>query len=199
MRRLMRAATRSGCSRATSRAGWPTTAPPSSSSSTALGVSISPSRFGKVIGSPCSSRVLMAENVVPRSMPTIPPASDMMCLEPCRRPRRVPPAPLRTPSRFYAAAAPGGRLRARRPRPPSLGAGHEIGDQVATALLILDDADAEGAAAVAAAHGAGEDGLVEVRGVRFAFDEGFLEPTAVTQAVDPVADGAVVLRRPLLA
>src|SRR5262245_22389183 len=36
----------------------------------ALGVSMSPSRLGSVTGWPWSSRLAMAENVVPRSMPT---------------------------------------------------------------------------------------------------------------------------------
>ena len=70
MRRLMSVATRSGCSRATSRADWPTTASPSAGSRTALGVSISPSRLGSVTGWPWSSSVATAQNVVPRSMPT---------------------------------------------------------------------------------------------------------------------------------
>src|SRR5579884_1011599 len=77
MRRLISVATRSGCSRDTSSAAWPTTALPSSRMSTALGVSISPSRLGSVTGWPRSSRVAMAEKVVPRSMPTslpVPPA-----------------------------------------------------------------------------------------------------------------------------
>src|SRR5262245_34237730 len=69
MVRLMSMATRSGCSSATSRAAWPTTAVPSSSSSTALGVSISLSRLGTVSGWPWSFSVATAQNVVPRSIP----------------------------------------------------------------------------------------------------------------------------------
>ena len=61
MRRLMRVATRSGCSRATSRADWPTTASPSAGKRTALGVSISPSRLGSVTGWPWSSSVATAQ------------------------------------------------------------------------------------------------------------------------------------------
>src|SRR5689334_21557618 len=77
MRRLMRVATLSGRSRATSRAAWPTTASPSSMR-TALGVSISPSRLRSVTDWPWSSRVAMAEKVVPRSMPTSLPAGTAM-------------------------------------------------------------------------------------------------------------------------
>src|SRR5262245_4754765 len=69
MRRLTRVATSSGRSRATSSAAWPTTASPPSIR-TALGVSISPSRLGRVVGRPRSSSAATAENVVPRSMPT---------------------------------------------------------------------------------------------------------------------------------
>src|SRR5260370_27050162 len=78
MLRLMSVATRSGCSRATSRAGWPTTAMLSSVSRTALGVSISPSRLGRVLGWPWSSRVAIAEKVVPRSIPTSLPVAGAM-------------------------------------------------------------------------------------------------------------------------
>src|SRR5438270_922662 len=66
MRRLMSVATRSGCSRATSRAAWPTTASPSAGRSTALGVSMSPSRLGSVTGWPGSSSVATAQNVFAR-------------------------------------------------------------------------------------------------------------------------------------
>src|ERR1700687_1000391 len=73
MERLIIIATRSGCSKATSRAAWPTTALPSSMR-TALGVSISPSILGSVTACPRSSSVAIAQKVVPKSMPTNLPA-----------------------------------------------------------------------------------------------------------------------------
>src|SRR5438874_1236364 len=96
MRRLIKAATQSGRSWATSRAACPTRAR-SPSNRIALGVIMSPSRLGSVAACPSASIEAMAEKVVPRSMPTTRPARVGK--------QRVEPQFARIPPRFPLVGA----------------------------------------------------------------------------------------------
>ncbi len=73
MWRFTRSTTCSGSSIAARMRLGPTITWPLSASRIKLGVSISSSSLGSATGLPCSSKWAMAENVVPRSMPTVKP------------------------------------------------------------------------------------------------------------------------------
>src|SRR5438552_3646114 len=181
---------------------------------TALGVSMSPSRLGRVMGCPRSSRVAIAQKVVPRSIPTsLPAMGDILwkcsSLDPqACEPSASRPSPIlphgRGRRKMLAPARPGSPVappllvlvgRADEDQ-PAVGPRHGAADEDEIILginaddLEVADGDALGAVAAGHAHALLGPAVATVAGARAhraALPLALLDAVAGAQAAEVVA------------